>query len=544
MHLPWKGSALANAGACLLRRTAAAGALPPLVVVAFACSSSPKAPSSFTREQLMDPQTCKQCHPQQFQDWSASMHAYASDDPLFLAMNRRGQQQAQLGPFCVKCHAPLAVMTGKTVDGTNLATLPQSLKGITCYYCHTADSVMSTHADAGPAAESGEGGVADSLYDNALHFADDGLMRAAIRDPASNDAHASSYSALHDGSRLESAQFCGSCHDVVNSHGNRIERTFEEWSHTLYNSAAGGNTCAQCHMRQSSGPAANAAGLPTRNVHDHKFPGVDLPLGDVPTADPSVVGLEKAAVQAFLNTELAMSLCVRGIPSGAASIFIIVDNVASGHSWPSGAAQDRRAWFQVTASASGSTVYQSGVIPAGTEPTDPTVRANDPDLWLLRDCMLDSQGSLVHTFWDAYSSDSNSLPGPTTSDPLNPDFYRTHVMQTYPRASGATLPSYPDSVTLNVYLQAFPLDVFDDLFSSPADLGMTASQVQAMRANLVPLSVGSTLTWTQAAASDTTSGGSTYFDQGVPVMCVSTSSLNPQADKVPAPQHKSAACTP
>jgi hypothetical protein len=39
------------------------------------------------------------------------MHAYAAEDPVFLAMNARGQRETQgaLGAFCVNCHAPLAV---------------------------------------------------------------------------------------------------------------------------------------------------------------------------------------------------------------------------------------------------------------------------------------------------------------------------------------------------------------------------------------------------------------------------------------------------
>src|SRR5262249_44963424 len=85
-------------------------------------------PSYYTREQLMDPETCKTCHQKHYDQWSGSMHAYASDDPLFLAMNARGQREAKLGKFCVNCHAPMAVLTGATQDGLNLADLPQSVK--------------------------------------------------------------------------------------------------------------------------------------------------------------------------------------------------------------------------------------------------------------------------------------------------------------------------------------------------------------------------------------------------------------------------------
>src|SRR5688572_9748953 len=94
----------------------------------------------------MDPETCKTCHPKHYREWSGSMHAYASDDPVFLAMNARGQEEvATLGDFCVQCHAPMAVRTGATTDGLNLAELPRHLKGVTCYFCHTVSAVEGTH---------------------------------------------------------------------------------------------------------------------------------------------------------------------------------------------------------------------------------------------------------------------------------------------------------------------------------------------------------------------------------------------------------------
>jgi Cytochrome c554 and c-prime len=493
----------------------------------------------------MDPQTCRGCHEQYYDDWSASMHAHASDDPLFVAMNQRGQDAAQVGTFCVNCHAPMAVRTGQTVDGTNLASLPPSLRGVTCYFCHTVDAVLDAHQDASaPLTSAAALGDASMIDDDSLHLANDGVMRASFHDPVPTAAHASGYSTLHDGTHLESAQLCGGCHDVVNAHGAEIERTYSEWTHTLYDSTIGGNTCGQCHMHKSMGLAATAPSTFVRSVHDHKFPGVDIAIGPAGTpagVDAGPASAQQSAVRDFLSTELAVALCVRGIPSTTpASISIVVDNVASGHAWPSGAAQDRRAWFRVVASVAGAPIYQSGVVPGGTDPTD----LADPDLWLLRDCMLDGQGALVDTFWDAVGSDSNALPGAVTSDPLDPRYYQTHIVQTYPRAQSTTLPAYPDTVTLDVSLLAFPLDLFDDLFSNPAEIGFSSDQVQAMRAQLVPLPVGSTITWTQAAASDTSAGGSVFFDQGIPVFCVSTAGLNPGATTVPAKQHASPACRP
>ena len=78
------------------------------------------APDQLTHDQLMDPLTVKTCHPAQFADWSGSMHAYATDDPVFQAMNQRASaRQQRLGTFCLKCHAPLAVRTGADTAPTS-----------------------------------------------------------------------------------------------------------------------------------------------------------------------------------------------------------------------------------------------------------------------------------------------------------------------------------------------------------------------------------------------------------------------------------------
>src|ERR1700759_3040457 len=65
---------------------------------------------------LQDPETCKACHAEHYAEWQSSMHAYAAKDPVFIAMNERGQRETNgaLGDFCVKCHAPMALELGLT----------------------------------------------------------------------------------------------------------------------------------------------------------------------------------------------------------------------------------------------------------------------------------------------------------------------------------------------------------------------------------------------------------------------------------------------
>ena len=484
-------------------------------LILLGCSGQPAPePTTLSVEELMDPATCKKCHSRQYQEWSGSMHAYASADPLFVALNQRGQDEANVGTFCVSCHAPMAVRTGATRDGTNLAELPSRLQGVTCYACHNVSQITNTH-------------------NNSVRLGNDRVMRGALGDAIANDAHQSAYSPLHDRSQLESARLCGSCHDVVNGHAVAIERSFAEWQASAF-ASANGSTCGQCHMAKSPerGPIADFPGAPSRDRHSHQFPGVDLALTPFPETEA-----QRAAVQSLLDTTLQTALCVRGVGANA-NLVVVVDNVASGHKWPSGAAQDRRAWFEVAAFAEDRELYRSGSVAAGRDP-DPR---EDADLWLVSDCMLDAAGNSVSKMWAAKSVDSNLLPGQLSFDKSSPLFYQSHVMRSFPKDPLTSLARYPDRATLDVHLQPFPLTLFDDLFDDPGRLGLDAEAVAALREKLVPLSVGEQLVWTPEAAADTARGGHTYIDQGVPMSCVSSTGLNAAADKVPAPEHASAAC--
>lgn len=449
----------------------------------------------------MDPEACAGCHPQHYEEWASSAHAYASDDPLFLAMNRRGQRETELGDFCIKCHAPMALRTGATKTGSNLGDLPRALKGVTCYFCHSVESVAGTH-------------------NNPLVLSDDGVMRGPFDDPLDNAVHGSSYSSLLDRDRLESAQVCGGCHDIVNPLGTHIERTFAEWQQSVFSQDSVGTTCAQCHMDQGTERerAADAQAAPLRRLHSHRFPAVDLPL----TAWPGAETLAEQT-QDFLDTALQSAVCVRGAGT-ASDIQVVLDNVAGGHSFPSGAAQDRRFWAEVTAYTGDETIYQSGAVPEGTAITT----LDDPDLWLVRDCLLNDTDDEVHMFWEASDYESNLLPAQQTLDRSDARFYQSHVVQTYPR-DGRTLSSYPDRVTVRFYLRAFALDVFDSLVESGDLLDTDDYSVEELRDRLAPWALGEELEWTVDDPDK-----EEFTEGALPISCVSNTNLSGAVDTVPA----------
>jgi hypothetical protein len=503
---------------------AAAAAVP------MACSSHSSTPTPvpvMTRAQLLDPNTCSTCHSAHYHDWSQSMHAYASKDPVFLAMNARGQRETggQLGTFCVQCHAPMAVRDGMTTDGLNLASLPAVYQqGVTCFFCHSIESVSVAHG--GPIAADAAFDPDASLDNAGVDLANDLVMRGEYPNPESpqaltaNTAHASSYSPLHDHTQPESGQLCGACHDVVSPPGGEIERTYYEWSHSVYaTTGAQGEltTCAAsgCHMsaEPTLTPIASGQGFsaPARTVHEHDFPGVDVAL------DPNFTNaaIERGVVQQKLDSEtLQGAVCVTAL----GGVRVVLDDVAVGHQWPSGATQDRRAWVEVRASRNGVPIYQSGVVPDGGTPTEV---ANDPDMWLLRDCMFGPDGGQVEMFWQAASVQGNELPALASVNGLNSGTY-THRTQLFPRSGlpitidgGAV---EPDDVKVWVWIQPVGLDVLSDLVDSgDLDAGVLGA-MPVFQVSLTGPNTPGLLEWTPGAA---TPEGNDPYDL-TPLTCVST----------------------
>jgi len=362
-----------------------------------ACSSEPES-RALTRQQLLDPNTCKECHPKHYEQWSSSMHAYAAADPVFLAMNRRGQEEAKLNDFCVKCHAPMALMEGATTDGLNLTELPAHLQGVTCYFCHNAVGVEGEHG-------------------NGLKLANDTVMRGGIHDPVEPVVHGVAYSEFHDRNSSKSSQMCGACHDFVTPNNVFLERTFAEYKGTLFakESSLSFDTCQGCHMEGQYGVVANVPGVPARRLHEHLWPGVDVALTNFPHREAMRAAVEECALQnsiQFFSFEFDAS---------GPTNFVATLETSAGHSQPSGAAQDRRMWLEVVAyDAANNVVYENGRIADGAIEEPPNGGAS---AWMFHERMYNARGEPVHMFWEAAAStqypkgySERALPGAQTPE--------------------------------------------------------------------------------------------------------------------------------
>ena len=519
-----------------------------------ATPSDAGADASALASDLLDPHVCGTCHEVQFNQWAGSMHAYASQDPVFLAMNQRMQREnPSLGPFCVKCHAPMALLAGKTTDGLNLPELTADcanptnpsgcgLLGVTCYFCHSIESVDTAHE-----------------FNAGVTLASDLVMRGEFSDPVPTPVHGAKYSPFHDRKQADSAALCGACHDIHSPVGGHIERTFEEWQASPFSGEADAGagasagevlTCAGsgCHMVED--PSAYRAIVANQNVHApdggplpfrqlsaHDFPAVDQAQKAQP---PFPNGpQELAAIQQNLANALQGALCV----TQAGGIQVILDTVNLGHNFPSGATQDRRLWAEVKAyDQAGNVLYQSGVVPDGMSPVDVK---NDPDMWLMRDCMFDTDGGLVDMFWQGATYDPNELP-PIPAFSPSQAAYASHKVRFFPR-DGAPLMTdggaleVPASVTLRLRLQPIGIDVLNDLVSSgDLDAGLIAALPPPIDVPLGSDATG-TLTWTAGAAADSGVMPYSVSSQGI-ATCVGTRSV--PAEQFAAPSHKNPQCSP
>jgi hypothetical protein len=385
-------------------------------------------PKTLDRAALLDPESCRSCHEEHYQEWAGSMHAYAADDPVFIAMNRRGQEETggALGDFCVQCHAPMAVREGATSDGLNLAEVPQHLKGVTCFFCHSVEAVEGQH-------------------NNPLRLAGDLTLRGPFADPLENDAHEAAYSSLLDRNSADSAALCGSCHDIVTPGDVHLERTFAEWQGSLFgNGSSALLSCAHCHMPSRPGVAANVPGVSIRDINGHRMPAVDVAMTEWPHAEEHA-----EQVRAEIAGTAIGQLCVDAFDP---SLFeVTLENAFAGHNFPSGAAQDRRVWVEIVAyDAIDAVIYQSGVVAPG----EAVAELDDPDLWLFADRLFDADGDEVHMFWEAARVESQLMPPGTQPGMLH------RVSRAY------DLPTAPERVTMRVLMEPLGREVLRSLIDS------------------------------------------------------------------------------
>lgn len=333
---------------------------------------------------------CRACHPTQFAQWSGSNHAYAMVDPLFqrLVELRQAQYDGLQDRFCTQCHSAIGVRSGSVGPGFAFDGQPDVVReGVTCDACHRATAIARDH-------------------NSGLVLDPDAPEQGPITDPDGNAQHGSQASAI-----FADAEFCGSCHDVVELNGLPLERPYQEWLESP--AYMDGRTCQDCHMTASTGPAAvNGA---DRTVHDHRFIGVDTPLLASFAPDPTDRADREARVAALLADVAAVDVAAAPVTAGETlDLVVTVTNRVDGHDLPTGTTFIRQLWLEVTATdADGNALFTSGDLDANGDLRDAWSDLDpygDADLIAFRSGLYDAQGEPTLFPWNAYEHFTTAIP--------------------------------------------------------------------------------------------------------------------------------------
>lgn len=336
---------------------------------------------------------CRTCHPKQYEEWSRSMHAYAEHSPIMEAFNLTLIERTggTIGTFCTRCHTPLGTAMGENGSRRNVHRSRLSMEGVTCVVCHRVKKPYYK-ANARLAIQPGK------LTDTCMYGPfDDPVAAQHGAHPATGRPH------------YKTSAFCGTCHDVTNPQGIRLEEAFSEWQNSP--AARAGQTCQSCHMGPVPGvpipdearpwghvaevPGVDPELLPLRPLSDHTFTGPDysmLPdtefphkldwMYEIDYRDPSCLTpyqrqtltelrrtnreqLNIAAAKRYELLSNAARLRVSHPETARAGerirVRVDVVSIFGGHSFPTGFTAERQAWVHITLQdSSGRVVFASG----------------------------------------------------------------------------------------------------------------------------------------------------------------------------------------
>ena len=235
-------------------------------------------PSDF----FLDSKACAQCHKDIYEQWSSSMHHFASFNNQFYRKSIEHMQDVvgtKPSKWCAGCHDHAVFFNGRFDRPIKeQIDTPQAQGGLGCMSCHSITNVHDTTGNTTFTIEypplheltTSQNPVVRGLHYYLINTAPEPHRRAFMKPFM----------------RMDSAEFCASCHKVhldipVNHY--RWLRGFNEYDNWQASGVSGqgarsfyypakSSTCADCHM-----PLVASRDPGNRNgfVHSHRFPGAN-----------------------------------------------------------------------------------------------------------------------------------------------------------------------------------------------------------------------------------------------------------------------------
>jgi hypothetical protein len=301
-----------------------------------------------------DPAVCAGCHPDQFREWTGSVHALAFQDPVYQGELNKGVKAVghDIARQCEGCHSPAGMVTGE-IKGPGLRGLgPIALAGVSCDMCHSISG--TTHWQT-PSHEPENGSFILTPGVDTKEGVQ--LMKRGPLAPSESCGmgfHACVESTLHG-----SAELCASCHQVYHYDSHfPIESTYLEWKHGPF--AQKDIVCQDCHMvdLEIFKRSADTFQKPVRKEYHHYFNGANyllyyLAKGAAEKAGDKAlaINLQKKYEMAVERLKMAADLEIDPVYQAGhlREIRVRVRNVRAGHNLPTSLTNVRQMWLEITA---------------------------------------------------------------------------------------------------------------------------------------------------------------------------------------------------
>ncbi|MDT8446363.1 MAG: multiheme c-type cytochrome [bacterium] len=176
----------------------------------------PKPPGKSFADISLEPESCGQCHPLQYADWSTSLHASALGPGVLGQLQDLPPADQESHQACLRCHAPLAEQS----KGLVVELLGQGpglhRHGVVCAACHVRNWQWS-----GPPSRNPSPAVSPSPHQG-----------------------------FEPKAEFSDAAFCSACHQFgaegYQLNGKPLENTYQEWKESRFGQA--NQPCQSCHM--------------------------------------------------------------------------------------------------------------------------------------------------------------------------------------------------------------------------------------------------------------------------------------------------------
>jgi len=352
--------------------------------------------ATFTSTYFSGSQNCADCHNDLVDengadvsiesDWSATMMANASKDPLWRAkvaseLKRNPHLEDVINDKCTKCHAPMANYeahhlneTPKVFDDGFLNPsnkhYDEAMNGVSCSFCHQVDATNL--------------GTLDSFSGNYTINQNREMYGQYTSPRIGPMRNTLNYTPVYS-QHITESKMCAVCHNLktpyVDADGTVLTTTpesefpeqmpYSEWEHSEY-STTNPKSCQECHMERADGVVISnhPNNLDVRdNFKHHDFVGGNKLMLDILSKNKTALGIAEdinftnilTQTDELLADAASISLISNGITNDILSIDVNI-TVNTGHKLPT-SFPSRRVFIHFTLYGANDTIlFESGKV--------------------------------------------------------------------------------------------------------------------------------------------------------------------------------------